>query len=313
MTVAEAIRQGEACLRPVAGDDARLEARVLLAAVLGRSREWLYLHPGSSLSPAATAQFHQLLAARRAGEPLAYLLGVREFYGRSFMVDARVLVPRPETECLLEAALAFVRSTSAVRVVDVGTGSGVLGITIALECPWVRVVLLDASADALAVARENARRLGAASKVQLVQSDLLAALDGRYDLIIANLPYIPTAAMSGLPPEVRREPRIALDGGPDGLALYRRLFAEVPAHLSPTGALFAEIGSDQGTAVLALARRWLPNHHARVLPDLAGLDRIVAVTPPEWQGEQSRARQCRKMEVHASELDRPTSLCVHRA
>jgi release factor glutamine methyltransferase len=313
MTVAEAIRQGEACLRPIAGDDARLEARLLLAAVLGRSREWLYLYPAFSLSPAATAQFHQLLAARCAGEPLAYLLGTREFYGRSFRVDARVLVPRPETESLLEAALAFVRSTGAVRVVDVGTGSGILGITIALECPWVRVVLLDVSADALAVARENAQRLGAASRVQLVQSDLLAALSGRYDLIIANLPYIPTAAMPGLPPEVRREPRIALDGGPDGLALYRRLFAEVPPRLSPTGALFAEIGSDQGTAVLALARHWLPNHHARVLPDLAGLDRVIAVTPPGWQAEQSRARQCREMEVHARELDSPTSLCVHCA
>jgi release factor glutamine methyltransferase len=280
MTAREALRLAAERLSPVNGE-ARLEVRLLLEYVLGRSRTWIYQHPESDLEPDQAARFNRLVEERRAGEPLAYLLGQREFYGRSFLVDRRVLIPRPETEDLIEHAIAFIHSAGLTdpRIVDVGTGSGAIAVTIAAEVPGARVIAVDRSADALAVARENAQRLGVADRVQFIQGDLLGGLDGPFDLILANLPYIPSDEIGRLQPEVRREPRPALDGGPDGLDLYRRLFAQARNLLAPRGALFGEIAYDQGALAAEIAGRSLPDRSLTIEPDLAGHDRLVVVRP----------------------------------
>ncbi|HEX5415059.1 MAG TPA: peptide chain release factor N(5)-glutamine methyltransferase [Chloroflexota bacterium] len=280
MDLGEALRLATERLGPLGGE-ARLEARLLLEFVLGRSRTWLYQHLQSNLSPAQLAHLNHLVEARLGGEPLAYLLGKREFYGRDFKVDRRVLIPRPETEALIESALAFLRTAGLTRprIVDVGTGSGAIAVTIAAEVPAARVIAVDRSADALAVARENARQYGVLARVRFVQGDLLAGLAGPFDLILANLPYIPTAEIARLQPEVRREPRGALDGGADGLDLYRRLFAQARDRLATCGALFGEIAFNQGASATRLARQALPEYAVTIERDLAGQDRLLAARP----------------------------------
>ncbi|MGH2458113.1 MAG: peptide chain release factor N(5)-glutamine methyltransferase [Chloroflexota bacterium] len=276
--VHDALREAAERLTPSVGEAHLLEARILVETALGQSRVWLYQHPEAPLEADQLRRLCHLIERRQAGEPLAYILGTREFYGRSFLVDPRVLVPRQDTETLLERALASARCHPA-RVVDVGTGSGILGISLALELPWARVVLIDRSADALAVAKENVRRHAVDARLSLVQGDLLTGLDGPADLIVANLPYVPSGEIDRLQPEVRREPRVALDGGPDGLDLYRRLLAQAPSVLGPRGALFAEIGDGQGAAANGLARARFPEYDVRIHPDLEGRDRVLAVTP----------------------------------
>jgi release factor glutamine methyltransferase len=273
-------------LREAGIEEPKIEAQVLLQHVLGQSRAWIYQHPDSEMGATALGELNRLVEARRAGEPLAYLVGAREFFGRPFFVDPRVLVPRPETEELLERAMAYARGMRPechrnVRIVDVGAGSGILAVSLAVEIPEAIVYGIDRSIDALAVARQNVARHGVAARVRLIQSDLLEGLTGRFDLIVANLPYVPSAEVESAAPEVRREPRLALDGGPDGLGQIRRLLHQAPAHLSPSGGLFMEIGWNQGAEVVRLAREAFPNRVVTLHPDLAGRDRVVAVTPSE--------------------------------
>jgi release factor glutamine methyltransferase len=273
-------------LREAGIEEPEIEAPVLLQHVLGQSRAWIYQHPDSEMGATALGELSRLVEARRAGEPLAYLVGAREFFGRPFFVDPRVLVPRPETEELLERAMAYARGMRPechrnVRIVDVGAGSGILAVSLAVEIPEAIVYGIDRSIDALAVARQNVARHGVAARVRLIQSDLLEGLTGRFDLIVANLPYVPSAEVESAAPEVRREPRLALDGGPDGLGQIRRLLHQAPAHLSPSGGLFMEIGWNQGAEVVRLAREAFPNRVVTLHPDLAGRDRVVAVTPSE--------------------------------
>jgi release factor glutamine methyltransferase len=225
-----------------------------------------------------------LVERRAGGEPLTYILGEREFYARSFVVDRRVLVPRPETEELLAAALDFAAQRrrmgrSLENIVDVGTGSGVLAVSLACELREVHVIAVDCSADALAVADVNRRRHNVAARVSLVQSDLLAAIDLSADLVVANLPYVPTHEIERLQPEVRREPRQALDGGLEGFDEYRRFFPQAADRLGPIGGLYAEIGADQGDRALTLAKKSFPGRDVTVRKDLAGHDRLVVVQP----------------------------------
>jgi release factor glutamine methyltransferase len=253
-------------------DAPRLTAEVLLAHALSCDRVRLYLDFDKPLGDPELGRFRELVRRRAEGEPTAYLLGGREFYGRPFAVDARVLVPRPETELVLEAALAALPLGGAA--LDLCTGSGILGISLALERPGSRVVATDLSADALAVARANADALGAA--VELRQGDLWAAVPAslRFDVIVSNPPYVPRGELDTLSREVRREPRLALDGGADGADLLRRIVAGAASRLSPGGTLVLEMHESHQELLPRLCREaGLERAEARM--DLAGLPRYT--------------------------------------
>jgi release factor glutamine methyltransferase len=236
----------------------RLDAELLLANALGVTRIQLIVDAKRPLDAGELARVRELVKRRRAREPIAYILGEREFYGRVFRVDARVLVPRPDTEALVDVALERTRSVSmSMRALDLCTGSGCVAISLARERPTSAVFGSDVSGEALAVARSNALRLGAYN-VAWRHGDLFAAVDpaARFDLVTANPPYIAAGEIPALPTDVRQfEPRLALEAGDDGLAVVRRLVAEAPAHLDAGGVLAAEVGAGQAAAVVALFER----------------------------------------------------------
>jgi len=239
-------------------DNPRLDAEILLSHALGTNRMQLILDGKRPLAPDELARFRELVKRRRAREPVAYLLGQREFYGRPFRVDSRVLIPRPDTETLVDVALLRTRACSmSMRALDLCTGSGCVAITLARERPTSHVVGTDKSEGALALARENALRLGAYN-VSFRQGDLYDALPAaqeqakappRFDLVTANPPYIPSGEIATLMPDVREfEPRLALDGGDDGLAVARRVVADAPRVLVPGGVLAMEIEAEPSIA-----------------------------------------------------------------
>ncbi len=251
----------------------RLEARLLLAAALGTTVERLLARPELGVGAEASARFAALADRRANGEPVAYLLGEKEFYGLRFEVTAAVLVPRPETELLVEVALAGLRPSPAPRVLDLGTGSGCVAIAVALHCPAARVLAVDRCPDALAVARRNARQLGA--RVDFALADWMEGIDSRFDLIVANPPYV--AEDDPHLRDLRHEPRSALAAGADGLDALRRIVAAAPARLGPGGRLAVEHGHDQGAAVRALfAAAGFTD--VGTVRDLAGLERVCAGT-----------------------------------
>jgi release factor glutamine methyltransferase len=260
----------------------RLDAELLVAHVLTLPRVQLYVQFERVLSPEELAALRELIKRRQGGESVAYLTGRKEFWKFELAVDARVLVPRPDTETLVEEALARLGPAgegAAPRIADVGTGSGALAITLAKLRADAAVFAGDVSAPALEVARANAERLGAA--VTFVEGDLGAPLAGHapFSLIVANLPYIPTADLAALPADVRSEPALALDGGSDGLDLVRRLVAQAGALLAAGGALALEIGAGQGGATLALLRdAGFTDVQAR--KDLAGIERVISGVRP---------------------------------
>ena len=252
--------------------EARLEARVLAAFAWDVAPAWLIAHDTDPLTEAQTAQFEALLARRLSGEPVAYLTGTREFYGRSFQVSPDVLIPRPDTELLVELALARMPPGQAVKVLDLGTGSGCIAITLALERPLAQVTAVDRSAAALAIARHNADMLNA--RVEFLNSDWFAVLTGRrFDLIVGNPPYIAAADPHLTHGDVRFEPLSALAAGPDGLEDLRQLAAAAGAHLQPGGALLLEHGYDQADAVQALLQS-AGFRHVQSWPDLSGIRRV---------------------------------------
>jgi release factor glutamine methyltransferase len=232
---------------------ARLEAQLLLAHALGCSRMQLYTGFDKPLGEAELTGYRALIKRRLGGEPIAYLLGEQELWGLPFYVDPHVLVPRPDTETVIEVARGHRADRSApCRVLDLCTGSGAIAISLAKELPAARVVATELSPEAAAIARKNAERNGVADRVDIRIGDLLGPVAGEtFDLIVANPPYIASAVIATLSPEVRREPRMALDGGPDGLAFYDRICAGAPAHLVAGGALVLEHGFDQADAVHA--------------------------------------------------------------
>jgi release factor glutamine methyltransferase len=256
-------------------DAPRLTAEVLLAHALSCDRVRLYLDFDRPLGEAELARFRDLVRRRAEGEPTAYVVGTKEFYGRPFRVDARVLVPRPETELVLEAALLGLPEGG--RALDLCTGSGCLAVSIALERPGVKVLATDVSPDALAVARENAAALGA--EVAFATGDLWAAVhgDARFDVVVSNPPYIPAGELAGLPREVRREPCIALDGGDGGLSLLRRIVAGAPSRLLPGGTLCLEMHETHADVLPALCLA-AGFERAEARPDLAGLPRFTLAT-----------------------------------
>ena len=258
-------------------EGARLDAELLLAHALGCERLQLYLEMDRPLAEAELARVRGLVVRRRAREPVAYIVGRREFWGRRIQVTSDVLVPRPETELLVEVGRARV-GEGAARLLDLCTGSGAVAIALALERPGAVVDATDASEAALAIARANVAAHGLDARVRLHFGDLFRALrePHRYDLITANPPYIAEAEWLSLPPEVRQhEPRIALVAGPEGIEVHRRIAAEAANWLAPGGSLLVEVGAGQAPTVVALLRdAGLIDVQAH--RDLAGIERVVS-------------------------------------
>lgn len=250
----------------------RLDAELLLAHALGTERMQLYLRFDEPVDAAQRERFRELVQLRaRERVPVAYLTGVREFWSRPFEVSEATLIPRPETELLVESVVRL----KPRRLADIGTGSGAVAACVALELPEVRTVAVDASAEALGVARRNLERQGVADRVRLVRGDGLEALRGGLDVIASNPPYIPSDELESLPPEVRHEPRLALDGGADGLGLLRRLIEGAPARLNRPGHLVVEVGCGQAPRVEALLRE-AGASGVEIAKDLAGVERVVS-------------------------------------
>ena len=251
-TLADALRAATTAL---AGEEGRAEAEILLAHALARPRAWLYAHASDPLEPRAAAHFEALLAARRRGEPVAYLTGRREFWSLALEVGPAVLVPRPETELLVELALQKLPPGSRARVLDLGTGSGAIALALAHERPQAQLTAVDASAPALALAQRNAARLGL-SNLRFLRSDWFSALAGEvFDLVVANPPYLADDDPHLRDGDLRFEPALALSCGPRGDEALAAIAAAAPVHLQAEGWLLLEHGQAQGEAVRALLAR----------------------------------------------------------
>jgi release factor glutamine methyltransferase len=260
-----------------ASETAGLDAQVLLAEVLGQSRAWLMAHPDYDITPQQHVDFDGDLERVSSGTPLPYVLGHWEFYGLDFQVSPAVLIPRPETELLVETALEWLRDHPGRRdAVEAGTGSGCISIALAVHCADLTAWAGDISRPALEVARCNRDTLVPGKRLHLFQADLLSCVAGPFDLIVANLPYIPTASLIELS-IYGHEPSLALDGGADGLDVIRRWLADASRLLAPRGLLLAEIEAGQGHAASAAAAALLPGRQVSVLKDYSGRDRLLRV------------------------------------
>jgi release factor glutamine methyltransferase len=272
-SIGEALTQGSRALCAVS-ETAGRDAQVLLAEMMGRPREWLLAHPEAAVPPAIEGQLTSSLQRLACGEPLPYVLGWHEFFGRRFLVSPAVLIPRPETELLVEKGLkAIDRHLDTRTVIDVGTGSGCVGVTLALERPRARVVATDISRAALQVASENATRLGAGDLIAFVMADLLPGVSLEDAVVVANLPYVGSEDVSAL----HCEPRLAVDGGAGGMEVIRRLLEQLAGRRPRRTTVLLEIGAGQGRAAIDSAsmicqptRMWLES-------DLAGHDRILGL------------------------------------
>ncbi len=268
-------------------DTPELDAQVLLAHLLDRSRSWLAAHPETLLSDPEADSVREAVSRLEAGEPLPYVLGRWEFFGRQFEVTPDVLIPRPETELLVERALDWLQKRpvtrlSQLRAADVGTGSGCITVSLAAQIPDLRVLATDLSLSALKVARRNAIHYGVQKRTDFVQCDLLPPhpdplpTESHFDLVCANLPYIPTSTLERMP-VYRREPTLALNGGPDGLDPIRRLLEITPQWLAPGGLILIEIESSQGMAAFSLAFDSFHEARIRLVKDLTGRDRLIQI------------------------------------
>ncbi len=280
-TVAEVLRSATARLDGAGCDTPKLDAEILLAYALNKNRTWLYLYPKQSLQPTQYDIYARLIARREQREPVAYIVGHKEFFGLDFLVNQHVLIPRPETELLVETAIELTTHTKQrLSIADVCTGSGCIAITLAKYRPQANVFAGDISQQALAVARQNAARHQMSDRITFLNGDLLVPLTTPVNMIVSNPPYVSRpelAAPVAMPEVARYEPRLALDGGPAGLAIIERLLAEAKEKLNPYGMLLVEIGSEQGPAVLQLAQGQFPEATIQVKKDLAGLDRLLVV------------------------------------
>ena len=293
MIVRTALAKAIARLHLARTDAPRTTAQLLLASLLNQPKEWLIAHDDEALTIDVLTRYERQLARVAAHEPLAYILGHREFYGLDFMVDKRVLIPRPETEMLVDLTLAalkpFIPSpTHPRRVIDIGTGSGAIPVALAKTQPDLYLIATDVSPDALAVAQLNAQKHGVAERIVFQQSNLLDQTDPgqltEIRVLTANLPYVTRKEIDDLQPEIQdHEPRVALDGGDDGLDLIRRLLTQIRdlrarGMLPRLSAAFLEFGASQGPTVLAAAQQILPNTECAILSDLAKLDRVLRVS-----------------------------------
>ncbi|HVA37101.1 MAG TPA: peptide chain release factor N(5)-glutamine methyltransferase [Candidatus Dormibacteraeota bacterium] len=286
VTVAEAIARASERLRR-RSDTPLLDAQLLMARVLERDRPWLIAHGDSPLPPEEHAQFERVLVRREEGVPVAYLIESAGFYGREFRVREGVLVPRPETEHLIERALAEIDRLAErgrrANVLDVGTGSGAIAVTVACERPDVRVVATDRSSAAVSAARANAERHGVAERVLVLHGELHepALPYAPFDVVLGNLPYVPTADLPRRPEPAAYEPRLALDGGSDGLDVYRWLVPALPAILSAGGVVLMEAAPPTIEGLAGLARASFPDAAVEIVTDYGGRARVVCVLTRE--------------------------------
>jgi release factor glutamine methyltransferase len=276
ININEALKRASFQLRQNQIPNPRREAEALLTAAMGVTLAWLYGHGEETPSAQVLACFSHWVDRRSAGEPYAYLVGEKEFMGLAFRVTPEVLIPRPETEFLVEETVAALSAIKKPRILDVGTGSGAVAVTLAYLLPEANVTSVDVSVNALTIAAENAKRHGVAPRVRLLHGDLFAPVAGEaFDAVVSNPPYIPTDDISGLQREVRsHEPALALDGGPDGLDFYRRLTGELHKLGSPPQILVFEVGHNQADAVAALCQN-AGYKSTRQTKDLAGIPRII--------------------------------------
>ncbi len=290
MTALALLREGAGVLAVAGLDTARQDAEWLLASILGIERFALYLDPAREVAAVERARYRDLIERRVAREPLQYLLGWEDFHGLRIVVSPDVLVPRPETEGLVEWALQVLRGLPTPVAADIGTGSGAIACALARSLPDLEVLAVEQAPGALAVASQNVRRLGLAGRVRLLAGDLFAplgSLSAALDLVVANPPYLPSALISSLPREVSHfEPRPALDGGPDGMAVLRRLIAGAPAVLKPGARLLMEIGEEQaGPLASLMAAEGFSGIEAR--RDLNGVERFIG---GRWDAGASEPR-----------------------
>jgi len=283
-TVGSALNSATQRLKEAENDTAFLDAQVILAHVLGVDRPWLFAHGETELQPAHSQAFTELIARRVDHEPVAYLIGRREFYGLELAVDKRVLIPRPETEMLVDEVLSEIEARTSsgaesVNVADIGTGSGAIALAIAVNEPRARIQAIDVSRKALAVARINVQRHDARNQVTLHQGNLLEPLTEPVDILVANLPYISTREYATLDPTVRSyEPRLALESGNEGLDAIAQLLRQANSHLAPRATIYLEIGRDQALSVFKLAQNVLPRMRDIALhQDYQGHDRMVVI------------------------------------
>ena len=304
-TIGELLPAAVERLRAGGSETARLDAELLLADALAVDRTTVVAHPEATVGPEAAARFADHVRRRELGEPVAYIRGLKEFHGLAFVVDPRGLIPRPETELLVDLAVAEIADrlgraprppgTPPLAVADVGTGSGAVAVAIAIALrrrrmlDEVEIVASDVSEGAVELARENAVAHAVGDRVAVSEVDLLPpagrvvgllVVPARFDVVCANLPYIPTAVVPTLPVAASFEPREALDGGPDGLDVVRRLLDILPERVARGGAALLEIGADQGRALHAEAAARLPGWDVRIEPDLAGRPRVAVLAAP---------------------------------
>ncbi len=276
MTRKESLSRARKALAANDIEYAPLESELLLRQALRISRFQLYLNLEHKLSPKQEESFRQLVKRRLKGEPTAYIIGHREFYGFDFWVNPGVLIPRPESELLVEKLLGLAQNRRAPIIADIGTGCGAIAISLALNIPQAKLYATDISAPALKVAQLNCQKHGVANRIRLLHSDMLEPLPEPVDFIVANLPYVKQSDIDtgGF------EPVLALNGGSDGLRKIKRLCHQVNGKLHPGGYLLLEIGQGQKEAVTALLRRLLPLAEIEVTPDLSGIDRVVSTYLP---------------------------------
>ena len=281
MTLKQALGRARAILTANNIENAPFECELLLRHALKISRVHLYQALDGKLSPEQEEAFWHLIDRRLTGEPSAYIVGYREFYGLDFYVDSNVLMPRPETELLVEKALSLAQRSTVSSIADIGTGCGAIAITLALNMPQTRIYATDISAPALDVALLNCQKYGIADRICFLHGDLLSPLPEPVDLIVANLPYIEEQKLLTKIP-LDFEPRLALDGGIDGLEKIRQLCHQVTGKLRPEGSLLLEVGQGQATAVSTLLCALLPSAKIEVTADLSGIDRVVSLcTQPQ--------------------------------
>lgn len=275
MSLEEALREGAARLSD--NETARLDARVLLKFSTGFDDAALILNSKEPLTPDHTVRFYELIERRRSGEPVAYITGVKEFWSLEFRVTPDVLIPRDDSECLIEAVLHRRNKNTQWSILDLGVGSGCLLLSLLSEMPQARGLGVDRSLAALEVAQSNARALGLADRARFLASDWARAVEGAFDIVIANPPYIPEGERQSLPVDVSAfEPSQALFAGPDGMADYRAILADAPRLLAPGGLIVFETGADQAGALSHMLAKALPDASSPVvLNDLKGLNRAV--------------------------------------